>query len=91
MSLQGPDHDAFLEAARAEADTEFVLTSVPEVAQMFISPPFIAVRKQEPERFSVFGMGSGLVHVVSFSSCVEGLAMLVVDAYRTTNRVLIVL
>lgn len=54
--MQGPEHDAFIEAAKAEADTEFVLTTVPEVAQMFINPSLIAVSKQEPERFSAFGM-----------------------------------
>ena len=54
-------HDAFITAAKAEADTEFVLTTVPEVAQMFINPPLVAVSKQEPERFSAFGMDVGFL------------------------------
>ena len=56
MVMQGPEHDAFIAAAKEEADTEFVLTSDPEVAQMFINPPLIAMTKHEPERFSAFGM-----------------------------------
>jgi hypothetical protein len=61
MLMQGPEHDAFITAAKAEADTEFVLTTVPEVAQMFINPPLVAVSKQEPERFSAFGMDVGFL------------------------------
>lgn len=67
ITLQGPDYDAYLEAAKAAADTEFVLTTVPEVAQMFMSPSFIAVRKQEPELFSVFGTPSGILVQVAAS------------------------
>jgi protein disulfide-isomerase A1 len=60
--VQGSEHDAFVAAAEAEAETEFVQTTVAEVAHLFaegftISPPFVAVRKQEPEHFTAFGMG----------------------------------
>lgn len=64
--LEGPEHDAFITAAKAEADTEFVLTTVPEVAQMFINPPLVAVSKQEPERFSAFGGNFNAKEIVSF-------------------------
>lgn len=59
-SVQGPEHDAFIAAAKAEAETEFVQMTVAEVAQIFaessILPPLIAVRKQEPEHFTTFRM-----------------------------------
>ena len=60
--VQGSEHDAFVAAAEAEAETEFVQTKVADVAHLFaegftISPPFVAVRKQEPEHFTAFGMG----------------------------------
>lgn len=66
ITLQGPDYDAYLEAAQAAADTEFVLTTVPEVAQMFMSPSFIAVRKLEPELFSVFGGSYDAKEITAF-------------------------
>lgn len=52
---QGPEYEAFIDAAKLEEGTEFVQTMDSEVAQMFIKPPFVALRKQEPEQFSAFG------------------------------------
>jgi len=47
-------------AAQAEADTEFVQTTDSEIAEVLMSPPFrapfIALRKQQPEHFTAFGM-----------------------------------
>jgi len=58
--MQGPEHDAFMAAAQAESDTEFVQTTVSEVAEVLMSQPvrapFIALRKQQPEHFTAFGM-----------------------------------
>lgn len=64
MYLQSPEHDAFAAAAKLDLDTEFVSTTNIEVTLLLSqgapisSPPFIALCKQEPERLSVFGMGS---------------------------------
>lgn len=66
MSMQGPEHEAFVAAAKSEMNTEFVQTTVAEVAQVFIRPPFVALRKPEPEYFSAFGMGFGFAHSLSF-------------------------
>lgn len=57
-NLEGPEHDAFVAAAQAEAGTEFVQTTDSEVAEVLLSPPFrapfIALRKQQPEHFTAF-------------------------------------
>ncbi|KAG0575412.1 hypothetical protein KC19_5G002200 [Ceratodon purpureus] len=69
-TLEGPEHDAFIAAAKAEAETEFVQMTVAEVAQIFaessILPPLIAVRKQEPEHFTTFRGSFSIEEIASF-------------------------
>lgn len=66
--VQGPEHNSFVAAARAETDTEFVQTRVSEVAEVLGCPPFrapfLALRKQQPERFSAFGIALGYVGIL---------------------------
>lgn len=69
--MQGSEHEAFIAVAKAEVGAEFVQTTVAEVVQVFaegsISPPFVAVRKQEPEYFTAFGMDFGFCTWLRFS------------------------
>ena len=85
--MQGPEYDAFTAAAKAEIDSEFVQITDAEVAQEFaedsIRPPFIAVRKQEPERFTAFGMvlafALGYISILGY-----------IGTCRTKNRTFVV-
>lgn len=68
---QGPEHAAFVAAAQADNGVEFVQTTAPEVAEVLLSPsveaPSMALRKQEPEQYTPFGMKTFIVIWSSFS------------------------
>ncbi len=69
--LQGPEYEEFIAAAIAEEGTEFLQTTNADIVQLFIKPPFIALRKPQAVNFAAFGAYSiGFCYLSSLTMCV---------------------
>lgn len=53
--MQGPEYEEFIAAAIAEEGTEFLQTTNADIVQLFMKPPFIALRKPQAVNFAAFG------------------------------------
>ncbi len=70
--LQGPEYEEFIAAAIAEEGTEFLQTTNADIVQLFMKPPFIALRKPQAVNFAAFGTYSIGFHYHVFSYHVLG-------------------
>ncbi len=69
--MQGPEYEEFIAAAIAEEGTEFLQTTNADIVQLFIKPPFIALRKPQAVNFAAFGAYSiGFCYLSSLTMCV---------------------
>lgn len=77
--MQGPDHEEFVKAARADNEIQFVEACSTEVAKILFPDIkaenlFLGLVKSEPEKFAKFGMLGDFraiapTTVMSFSDC----------------------
>ncbi|KAH9538064.1 hypothetical protein CY35_16G085300 [Sphagnum magellanicum] len=64
--FEGPEYEEFIAAAIAEEGTEFLQTTNVDIVQLFIKPPFIALRKPQAVNFAAFGGHYSESEILSF-------------------------